>query len=323
MRPSKYTRLTRIERLEPRFAMDASASVELTPDSSHEIVLPKTAVSAPMPTAVRRFASSHRVDVNQDKTFSTRDVLTVINALSRSTNSIERLDVNDDGRVSALDALILINELHRAGDQPPLLPVSHDDVDTQRQDAVNFVSNTSATNLPDSEMVETVAQDFARIVASFPDLAILVDAPSPGSVFVFLTAEDVAAFDAGEFHRLDELNAELNVDSISRNDHWGHPDLSGLILRFEEPYRWDYLQERYKAIDGIRGAHHPGRFRVGGPYGIRLEDPRQEDGSRVYNFQFGSGDCPSGCLNVYIVSVRVTDSFVERYVYPVRGNVNY
>lgn len=202
----------RIERLEPRWAMDSSASAlvePVQPTTGVAFELPTIELTRPEPVSTRRFASSERVDTNQDNLFSARDALVVIDALARSEDPSARLDVNNDGHVSALDALVLINELQRAGDQPLLLPVSQDDVDSQRPDASNFVSNLSSDVLPDDEMVDVVTQDFARITASYSDLGIYVYAPSPGSVFVYLTAQDIAAYDAGEFHRLDDLNAEL------------------------------------------------------------------------------------------------------------------
>jgi len=179
------------------------------------------------------------------------------------------------------------------GQAPASLSTS---VEFPDQEAAVLALEISGELLPPQGLYSQIHADLAAIRLAYPDVNMVTHMPpwTPGELEVTLTPEAMDQYKKGEYHGLDELNAQYGLVEIDASGSY-------LLLRFTQPYHPMVLAVQYGEADGVS--------RVGPIYTIG-------DGSHItvslphYGFSFGWGDCPAGCIYRHYWDYTVVDGSV-------------
>jgi len=152
--------------------------------------------------------------------------------------------------------------------------------------------------LPPEELCQRIARDLELIDRAYPEMAVIQPRLdwSPKSLFVTLTPQARARFDAGEYHAWDELNSQLGVESV---DTFSISD--SLVLHFGQVYNAERLVEEYGRIAGVD--HAAPNMMIGDGNDIEVQ-------GQYYLFSKGWGDNPAGSIHhhYWLFSVAGNDA---------------
>ncbi len=121
--------------------------------------------------ATHEFTADDSLDVDGDGRVGRGDIEAVVEQLNSRDRYDPQYDVNHDGRVSPRDALLLVNQYVAADCQDVLVQPSAEQVAEQRSDARQFLIASTILE-PSDELVDIVANDFARIALRTPTLTL-------------------------------------------------------------------------------------------------------------------------------------------------------
>jgi len=152
------------------------------------------------------------------------------------------------------------------------------------REAALLALQLSGALLPPPFLYEQIRSDLAAIRQAYPAMTSIHPRPPwmPGEFLVGLTAEAWEQFISGEYHGLDDLNAQYGpVEMIPGVLNW-------LKLQFEQQYNPEYLAPLYAAADGVEYAEP--NYIIGDGNNIQVALP-------YYTFRMGWGDCMAGCIH--------------------------
>lgn len=138
----------------------------------------------------------------------------------------------------------------------------------------------------DPALVLQIGEDLGIIRAAYPELADVDVTPSwtPSYIYVGLTEEAWAEYEAGTYTALDSLNAEYGILSIGTFSF-----LETLRLSFEACYNSEVLASIYAPADGVLSTSVSG---LGSATSHDITCPQLWH----YTFMKGDGDCLAGCI---------------------------
>ena len=154
---------------------------------------------------------------------------------------------------------------------------------------------------PPVDLTELILSDLAAIRTAYPEIADISyrGAAAPIQLIVGLTDQAMEQFRNGQYHELDQLNAEYGVIGIDPLS-W----TPAMVLTFDQIYNPQMLADIYVQAQ---------------PAGMRYAESNHAlagDGSTIeadlpfYTFIRGWGDCPSGCIHHEYSYFRVVDGQV-------------
>ncbi|MCX6339936.1 MAG: hypothetical protein NTX71_08460 [Candidatus Aureabacteria bacterium] len=164
------------------------------------------------------------------------------------------------------------------------------------QEAAVLALETSGELLPPEDLYNQIHADLAAIRLAYPDMNMVTHMPpwTPGELEVTLTPEAMDQYKKGEYHGLDVLNVEYGPVKIVPYD-------TCLVLRFTQPYHPSVLAVYYGEADGVSRVEPA--YIAGDGSRIRVFIPH-------YEFNFGWGDCPAGCIFRHYWDYTVVDGSV-------------
>lgn len=151
-------------------------------------------------------------------------------------------------------------------------------------DAELLAMELSGALRPPPELYDQLYDDLTAIRQAFPDMNSICHRArwAPGELLVTLTAGAWEQFQSGNYHGLDDLNAQYGPVEITILASFMHL----LSLQFEEWYNPEYLAPLYAAAEGVVSARPD--LKLGDGSDIQVSLP-------VYTFKLGMDDCASGC----------------------------
>ena len=190
----------------------------------------------------------------------------------------------DVGIVAGTDVRIELEGVHLPDDVYRLTVMADASLISSSSDAdARLMSmEISGELLPPPVLYEEIRVALTLIREAYPEMTGIRHRARwvPGELLVGLTPEAMDQFNAGQYHGLDNLNAEYGPVQVE-------PSSSFLKLKFEQYYNPEYLSPVYAAADGVRYASPNIIFGYGSD--ITLSGN---------NYTFSCGwDCQAGCIN--------------------------
>ncbi len=176
-------------------------------------------------------------------------------------------------------------------------------------DAEFLALRLSGELLAPPELVERIARDLAAVRARYPYMKTIgvLTHWYAGRIYVMLDDDAWNEFQQGEYHGLDELNAEygpVDVTVASEPSHY-------LLLEFDQAYNSMLLAEVYDEAAGVAWAQAAGL--IGDGSDIKCSE------LGTYAFVKAWGDCLNGCAFHHYWVFEVEDCQVrllDEYGYP-------
>ncbi len=162
----------------------------------------------------------------------------------------------------------------------------------QNRDAEILAMESSQQLVAPIDLYHRTEQDLLSIRTLHADKSIVNASATAGysltQMLVGLDKEAMALFDSGNYAPWTELNQKFGVSSVEKlNDQT-------VVMHFERGYNIPELASVYMDAKMQGMVYAEPNFIIGASQDICLENV--DDGSRVFVFKQGDGDCPAGCI---------------------------